>query len=170
MSIDTTVNPLPAIVVGVERALTNEPAKAKEVFSAHGTGTGRVSSTINARSFTVTADEPAPLGVDEAATPVELALDGLISCQIVTYRVWAEKLGIPFDDIDIKVDGDLDFLGFFGLSDVRPGFTDIQATVHITGPESPERYAELQKAVDQHCPVLDLLRNPTPVSIDLQVG
>lgn len=172
MSVDTTTtNELNAIVAGVERALTNEPAKALEVFSARGTGTGRVSSTISSRTFTVPADEPPPLGVDEAATPVELALAGLISCQIVTYRVWAEKLGIRFDDIEITVDGDLDFRAFFGLDDsIRPGFTDVRATVRLTGPETPERYLELQQAVDAHCPVLDLLRNPTPVSLTLEVG
>ena len=34
----------------------------------------------------------------------------------------------------------------------------------MTGPESPGRYAELAAAVDEHCPVLDLFRNPVPVT------
>jgi putative redox protein len=34
----------------------------------------------------------------------------------------------------------------------------------VAGPESSERYAELAAAVDEHCPVLDLFRNPVPVT------
>ncbi|HSF26520.1 MAG TPA: OsmC family protein [Actinomycetes bacterium] len=172
MTIDTTVgNPLPAIIEGVERTLRNEPAKAVEVFAAHGTGTGRVSSALTTRSFTLAADEPPPLGEDEAPNPVELALAGLASCQIVTYRVWAQKLGIELTDVDIAVDGDLDFRGFFGLDDdIRPGFRDIRVEVRLRGPETPERYAELQRVVDQHCPMLDLLSHATPVTTTVKVG
>jgi putative redox protein len=36
--------------------------------------------------------------------------------------------------------------------------------VAVTGPETSERYAELAEAVDEHCPVLGLFRNPVPVS------
>jgi hypothetical protein len=34
----------------------------------------------------------------------------------------------------------------------------------VAGPESQQRYAELAAAVDEHCPVLDLFKNPVPVS------
>lgn len=84
---------------------------------------------------------------------------------MVTYRFWAARLGIRLDDVEIDAVGDLDVRGFFGLDDeVRAGFGDIRLDVRLTGPESPERYAELQQAVDAHCPVLDLFTNPTPVA------
>ena len=47
---------------------------------------------------------------------------------------------------------------------MRPGFTAIRLDVTVIGPESPGRYAELAAAVDEHCPVLDLFRNPVPVT------
>jgi putative redox protein len=50
---------------------------------------------------------------------------------------------------------------------VRPGFGDIRVKVRLTGPASPEQYRQLQSAVDQHCPVLDLFSNPTPVRTEL---
>ena len=53
--------------------------------------------------------------------------------------------------------------GFFGLDTaVRPGFTAIRLDV---APQAGvrERYRELADAVDEHCPVLDLFRNPTAV-------
>lgn len=72
---------------------------------------------------------------------------------MVTYRFWAARLGIRLDDVEIDAVGDLDVRGFFGLDDeVRAGFGDIRLDVRLTGPESPERYAELQQAVDAHWP------------------
>lgn len=40
--------------------------------------------------------QPPPLGgTDAAPNPVETALAGLLSCQVVNYRFWAAKLGTP---------------------------------------------------------------------------
>ena len=121
---------------------------------------------MNTRQNTFVVDEPASLGGDDsAANPVEYALGALVGCQVVTYRFWAARLGIRLDDVEIDAVGDLDVRGFFGLDDeVRAGFGDIRLDVRLTGPESPERYAELQQAVDAHCPMLDLFTNPTPVA------
>ena len=40
----------------------------------------------------------------------------------------------------------------------------------VTGPETAERYRELQDAVDTHCPVLDLTRNATPVTTRVEIA
>ena len=79
-------------------------------------------------------------------------------------RVWAEHLGVAFDKLTVTVEGDLDIRRFPGFDEsVRPGFSAVRVRVGITGPESPERYQQLAAAVDEHCPVLDLFRNPVPV-------
>jgi len=65
----------------------------------------------------------------------------------------------------VRVEGDLDVRGFFGFDDtVRPGFSAVRVEVTVTGPESAGRYQELAAAVDEHCPVLDLFKNPVPVT------
>jgi hypothetical protein len=49
------------------------------------------------------------------------------SCQGITYRFWAEQLGIAFDGLSVRVEGDLDIRRFFGLDDtIRPGFSAIR--------------------------------------------
>jgi uncharacterized OsmC-like protein len=96
---------------------------------------------------------------------VQYALASLGSCQAITYRFWAAHLGVTLDSITVRVEGDLDLRGFFGVDDrVRPGFSGVHVEVTVAGPESEERYAELAAAVDEHCPVLDLFKNPVPVS------
>ena len=112
-----------------------------------------------------TVDEPEALGGGNiAANPVEYALAALGSCQAITYRVWAAQLGIRLDKVEISIDGDIDLRGFFGIDDdIRAGFNAVRVNVSLGGPESAARYEELAAAVDAHCPVLDLFRNPVPV-------
>lgn len=154
-----------------EGAVGIDPSKALAVFGVSGSGVRQVGSAIRIGKFSIEADEPTPLGDGQAPNPVEYVLAGLLSCQVVTYRVWALKLGIALDDVTIAIDGDLDFRGFFGLDDsVRPGFGEIRLNVTLTGPETAERYQELREIVDEHCPVLDIITNPSPVISTLTVA
>lgn len=121
-------------------------------------------TTAGQHAFTI--DEPASLGGDDSgASPVEHLLAALGSCQVISYQVWAAKLAIAIDSIDIDVTGDLDVRGFFGLDqDVRPGFNSVHVQARITGPETRERYEELTQIVERHCPVLDVLTAGVPVT------
>ena len=66
--------------------------------------------------------------------------------------------------IEVTLAGDIDVQGFFGLNpDIRPGFQSIDLAVKLTGPETDERYSQLTKLVDEHCPVLDVLTVGVPV-------
>ncbi|WP_069162403.1 OsmC family protein [Nocardia altamirensis] len=161
--------PLNDIGDATARAVAADPANALVVFHATGTPEGTVGSAISTRTHTIRVDEPATLGgTDTAANPVEVYLAALISCHVVTYRFWAQRLGITVDELEIHAEGDLDVRGFFGLDDsVRPGFQAVRVTVRIGGPETPQRYDELRQAVDAHCPVLDLTTGSTPVDTTL---
>jgi uncharacterized OsmC-like protein len=163
---------LNAVIDATADAVGQDPSQAEVVFRASGRTTGPVGSVVTTRQHTLTVDEPPTLGgEDTAANPVEVALASLISCQVVTYRFWAAKLGIALDDVEIDAEGDLDVRGFFGLDDgVRPGFTGLRLLVRLSGPESAERYQELQAAVDEHCPVLDLFTAETPILKTLDVA
>lgn len=166
----TSVSHIGGVIAATDEAVQADAKNAQAVFRASATAHDAVASTVTLGKFSVEVDEPPALGGEnKAANPVEYYLASLLSCQVVTYRVWAEKLGIVVDDIKAKAEGDLDVRGFFGFDDnVRPGFGEVRVVVTVTGPESRERYEELQKAVDDHCPVLDLTRNPTPIHTVLE--
>ena len=160
-------------VIGANRAaIAADKSNARVVFRASATAHDAVASTVNLGQYRVEVDEPPPLGGDgNAPNPVEYYLASLLSCQVVTWRIWAEKLGIKVDEITAHAEGDLDVQGFFGLDDaVRPGFNEVRLVITVSGPETPERYRELQEAVDAHCPVLDLTRNATPVTTTVQIA
>ncbi|MEU3475599.1 OsmC family protein [Rhodococcus sp. NPDC006774] len=168
----TSVSHIGGVIAATDDAVQADAKNAQAVFRASATAHDAVASTVTLGKFSVEVDEPPALGGEnKAANPVEYYLASLLSCQVVTYRVWAEKLGIVVDGIKAKAEGDLDVRGFFGFDDnVRPGFGEVRVVVTVTGPESRERYEELQKAVDDHCPVLDLTRNPTPIRTVLETA
>ena len=166
----TSTTALAGIIAATGEAIAADDANAKVVFRASSKAHDAVASTVTVGKYQVEVDEPAALGgANTAPNPVEYYLASLLSCQVVTWRFWAEKLGIAVDDISARAEGDLDLRGFFGLDDtVRAGFGEVRIVVTVTGPETDDRYRELQAAVDAHCPVLDLTRNETSVQTTLR--
>ncbi len=119
----------------------------------------------SARQFTFQVDEPEALGgADTAPTPVEYVLAALGACQEIVYATYARILGIPLEHLAIRVTGDLDPRGFFGVADVPAGFRSVQFDVQIASPAPPEQITRLIGAVNRHCPVLDILQRPLPVT------
>lgn len=172
LSSDERATRLSDAVEGWAKRIGDDPVTGRLTYRVSGQGSGSVASVIRAGKHEFVVDEPAGLaGDDVAASPVEYALGAFISCQIVVYRLYAQVLGVRVDDIRIDAEGDLDAAKLFGIDeDVRAGFTDVRLAITIDGPEAEERYAELKAAVDEHCPVLDLFANATPVTVAVRKG
>src|SRR3954468_3604186 len=132
-----------------EHAIAEDAGRARVVFSTRGALDGPTHVTLTSRGHRIEVDAPDVLaGADRSANPVEYALASLASCQAITYRFWAAKLGIALDGVEVAAEGDLDLQGFLGLDATRAGVTGIRLDVTPFGPESPQRYFEPADAVD----------------------
>jgi uncharacterized OsmC-like protein len=152
---------------GAQSDLKAAPGNAEAQFEVETRLGEGVDSTASVREFNVRVDEPEGLGgKDTAPNPVEYVLVALGSCQEITYRLYADALGIPLTHVSVKLRGLLDLRGFFDIDQsVRPGYQRIEATVTLDSPASEDDLRRLKEAVDRHCPVLDILRNPVPVTL-----
>ncbi len=152
---------------GVHEALKSGAAPALATFAVDSSQIAGLRSEVAARDFSFTVDEPEELGGSNAGpNPVEYILGGLAACQEITYRLYADKLGIPLDGVSVKVKGDIDLRGFFAVDDtVRPGFENVTVEVEFDSPASDAKLQQLKQTVDAHCPVLDILRNATPTEL-----
>ncbi|TIO67748.1 OsmC family protein [Mesorhizobium sp.] len=157
------------VFTGAQSALHSSPEKAVATFSAHSRLGDGVDSSVSTRQFTIKVGEPAGLGgTDTAPNPVEYILAALGSCQEITYRLYADALGIPVRSVSVKLEGEIDLRGLFNVdASIRPGFRNIFGTVTIDSTASEVESQRLKDTVDQHCPVLDILKNPVPVSLEL---
>jgi uncharacterized OsmC-like protein len=157
------------VIEGIGKSLEADPARAVVRLRTEAELVGVAEVAVRAGAHHLTVDEPPSHGGGGAGpNPVQLALASLASCQAITYRFWAARLGIAVDEVRVRVEGDLDvraFLGFPGAGRAAPA--EVRCLVTVTGPETPARYQELARAVDEHCPVLDLFTSPVTVHREL---
>ncbi len=153
-------------IQSLSAVVTENPAAARAVFRASTVSTTdafTTSSTI--RGFEVRTDEPATLGgSDTAPNPVEAVLAALGSCQAIVYRAYASALGLRVDRVEVETSGHLDVRGFLGDPTIPAGFDRVGFATRVVSPEPAEKIEALARLVEQHCPVLDILRRPLPVS------
>ncbi|MCL2595178.1 MAG: OsmC family protein [Promicromonosporaceae bacterium] len=133
-------------------------AKAKKIDDGM-----RVETTT--RDFTLLIDEPPALGgTDTGMTPVEAVICALGACQTIVAFAFAEAQGIDLRGFHVTVDADLNTDGFFGKDpNVRNGFTEVRYEMHFEGPHSQEEFEKFAAYIEAHCPVGDIIANPTPI-------
>jgi len=163
---------IPEALDATRRALEAEPARAIARVRAEGRLEGGTDVAVRMGAHSVTIDEPKSVGGGGAGpNPVQLVLGSLASCQAITYRWWAEILGIRLDSVTVQVEGDLDLRGFLGFDpDAPAGLATVTCRATVEGPEEPARYEELARAVDAHCPVLEVFRQPVAVEREMVIG
>jgi len=149
--------------------LSANPEKCAVTVSADSQLVEGFMSRVKARSFDIVVDQNKGMGgTDQGPRPSEYVLAALAACHEVTYRLYADALEIPLEEVSVSVTGHSDARGFFGLENsVRAGFSHITGEIKVETKASDEELERLREAVNQHCPVLDDLRQPVSVQLDL---
>lgn len=152
-------------VEAVRERVGDDPARAVVHLRAEGRMEAGARVELRSGAFEFAADEPVSVGgTGTAPNPVQMALAALASCQAITYRYWAEVLGLRLAGVTVTVEADFDTGAFFGFPGAgTPAPSNVRCSVSLDGPEPAGRYEELAAAVDEHCPVLDLFSRPLPV-------
>lgn len=165
-------------------AIQQNPDLARFQFRAHnewiGGGHSRTSiqgfygagqeDSSRKKTFTLEGDEPPVLlGANAGPNAVEAVLHALASCLAVGFIYNAAAQGIHIESLSFDLEGDLDLRAFLGLSEeVRPGYEGIRLTYRVKSDAPPEKIEELCNYVQKTSPVLDIVRNPVPVTISLK--
>lgn len=170
-------------LVGTIDAIKKDPSLAAFRFRAHTDweGGGRVRTRIRGFSgagqedasrtedLILSGDEPPVLlGTNTAPNAVEAILHALASCLAIGFVYNAAARGITVKALAFDIDGDLDLQAFLGLSDkVRPGYAGIRVTYRVDADAPRQALEELCEHVQRTSPVLDIVRNPVPVTVTL---
>jgi uncharacterized OsmC-like protein len=152
-------------VAATRQKVGDDPARAVVRLRTEGRMGDGTRVDLRAGAFEFAADEPVSVGgTGTAPNPVQMALAALGSCQAITYRYWAEELGLRLDGVTVTVEANFDTGAFFGFpGSGTPAPSAVHCSVTLEGPEPAARYEELAAAVDEHCPVLDLFSRAVPV-------
>lgn len=163
--------------------IKKQPDLAKFQFRAHTSwdGGGRCHTQIQgffgagqedtsrSQPHELLGDEPAVLlGTNAGPNAVEAILHALTSCLTVGFVYNAAAQGINIRALDFDIEGGLDLQAFLGLSKaVRPGYDGIKLTYRVEADAPREKLEELCDYVQKTSSVLDILRNPVPVTIEM---
>ncbi|HXF56929.1 MAG TPA: OsmC family protein [Actinomycetota bacterium] len=130
------------------------------------------SEAAHARTHVLVGSEPEVLlGGDRGPNAVELVLAALGFCYSVGFVYNAAALGIELDELSYEVEGDLDLRRFVGIEEgPRAGFTEIRVKGRVRARNATrEQLEELCRYVQATSPVGDVLQNPVPVRVSLEV-
>jgi len=171
-------------LVGTIEAIKSDPSIAKFQFRAETKWVNgghcrtefknfygaRKENTTRTQSLVIEGDEPSILlGKDHGANAVEAVLHALASCLCVGFVYNASAQGISIESLDFSLEGNLDLHNFLGLSTAkRPGYEDILVKYRIKADAPKEKLVELFDYVQKTSPVLDILRNPLSVTIEME--
>jgi uncharacterized OsmC-like protein len=104
-------------------------------------------------------------GPGTAACSGDLLLGALAACAQLTCQLVATAMGIPIEEINVNVEGEMDLRGTLGISkEVPVGFQDIHARFEIRAPEAtPEQLDLLKEKTEQYCVIMQTLLAPPPI-------
>lgn len=140
-------------------------AKAISLRPSIGKGTGISRSRlvnglrceVSDGKWSFASDMPESVGGDASApTPGVYGRAALGSCLAMAYALYAAKLGIPCNAIEVEVQADFDDGAIFGVSDSPAGYLEVRYKVTIES-SAPEH--EIMRVIDEgdkHSPYLDV--------------
>lgn len=111
-------------------------------------------------------------GPGTGACSGDLLLGALAACAQLTGQMVATAMGIPFERLEVIVEGDLDLRGTLGLDrEVGAGFDAIRVRFEIDAPEATgEQLEALEAKTERYCTVLQTLLHPPTVQTALAAG
>lgn len=110
-------------------------------------------------------------GGSEGPDPGVLARSGLGACLAGGYLLWAARLGVQLDDVQVIVETDYDARGMYAVDEsVSPGWRGVRCSVTIASPDAPERVREVVERADRYSPILDDFTRALDIKRELRIA
>ena len=144
------------------------PMAKLKTLRTHAEYAGPFKATAQAREHQLVLDQPAPLGTNAGAMPLEFLQMALAGCFVGTGYLIARQRQLPVRSIRAEVTGTLDVEVAAGRSEAgRAGFTGLTVNVAVDADLSAKEKEAFIAEVQRRCPVSDNLEHPTPVNFAL---
>src|SRR5688572_12174585 len=157
----------------VIREALERNAKAVTLRPAIGRKTGRtmvklkpgLECEVTDGSWTLTVGMSQNAGGTNAGPgPGTLGRGALGSCLALGYAMWAARLGVVIDALEVEVQADYDTRGELGVSDeVPPGYTQVRYTVTITSRAPQQDIQRVVDTADKYSPYRDVFARANDV-------
>lgn len=133
-----------------------------ETFKAEAQGNGWPTKVeIMDTGWEFQLDEPVEDGgTNSGPNPMQYFTASLAGCQNEQAQVVAEELSLNIEQINLKIEIDLDLSGFMGTADHSNGsYKSVRLEALVHGEATDEEVKLMGEKVDARCPILALLRS-----------
>ena len=140
-----------------QKALTLKPALGLGTGVSTTRITNGLTCEIREGNWVFKADMPKQVGGNAtASSPGALGRAAFGSCLAIGYMLWASRLDIPIDSLEVEVQADYDDGALFDTSDNFPGNLEVRYTVKVKSPASQKDIEHVLNMGDKHSPYLDV--------------
>lgn len=109
-------------------------------------------------------------GSNAGPGPGTFGRGALASCLALGYAMWATRLRVPLDSVEVEVQADYDSRGELGVSDdVPPGYTQVRYIVTVASRASEDDVRRVIDTADRYSPYRDVFGRANDVRRELKI-
>ena len=110
-------------------------------------------------------------GTGAGPNPGVLGRGALGSCLALGYSMWAIRLGIPIESLEVEIEADYDSRGELGIADeIPPGYTQVRYIVTVASPAPEEDVRRVIDTADLYSPYRDVFARAHDVRRELRIS
>ena len=110
-------------------------------------------------------------GANEGPTPGVFGRAAFGTCLAISYGMWAARLGVSLESVEIDVYADYDARGELDASsDVRPGYLEIRYVVRIESSAPESDVLRVLDTADKCSTFVDVFSNGVPLRREVQIS
>lgn len=110
-------------------------------------------------------------GTGAGPNPGVFGRAALGSCLAIGYGMWAARLGVPIESLEVEVQADYDVRGELGVDDsISPGYPEIRYIVTVDSPAPEADVLRMLDMADRYSSYRDHFVRAIPVRREVRMG
>lgn len=165
----------PEIKTALDRAasmIEARPAIGQRAYKSIATVASGLTCAVNEKEWTFASDTPEAMGGDNGApSPSTLFRAAVASCVAMGIKMWAARMEVPIEHVEVHLETDVDARGQFGVSDDVPaGFQKADLTIRVVS-QAPDE--EVRRTIDaslRYSPMIDAIKGGFPITTTIEIS
>jgi uncharacterized OsmC-like protein len=109
-------------------------------------------------------------GTGAGPNPGVLGRGALGSCLALGYSMWAIRMGVPLESLEVEVEADYDSRGELGIEDeISPGYTQVRYIVTVASSAPEADVLRVLDTADRYSPYRDVFARAHDVRRDVRI-
>jgi uncharacterized OsmC-like protein len=155
----------------VAQSLTLNPEKGCKTLVSTTRITEALSCQTEEGEWKMNCDLPANAGgANTGPTPGVIGRAALGSCLAIGYMLWASKLDVPIESLEIEIQAVSDDGVLFGTSDAPAGYSEVRYCIRVQSSATEEELINVFNEGDKHSPYLDIFSRGIPCKRRLEIN